>query len=941
MFAWKSSRTSLSGAALAAALMAASGVVLAAAPAFRSASSAAKGLSPEFRAASSASAPGITFRAASSAATNTQSLAVSRPSGTAANDVMIASISVRPYTATITAPTGWTLVRRVNYTSLQTSSLAVYRRVATSSEASSYTWSFSGATYGAGGIQSFTGVDTTSPVNVEAGQAVGEGMSFATPSVTTTVANAMLVSAHSFPTSTTWDPPSGMTEGIDVQYQPVGAGVGQSLEANYAIQTVAGATGAKTATANGNAADNADPGTTHILALKPKTPVLSVNLPSGTTTNDVMIAAVSVRPYTATITAPSGWTLVRRVDYTSLQTSSLAVYRKVAGGSEPSSYTWNFGSGTTFAVGGIQSFYNVDTANPIDVEAGQGTPEGMTHATPSVTTTVGNTMLVTAHEFPSSSTWTPPSGMNEGFDIQAPVPGTDGTGQSMEANWTVQGAAGATGAKTATAAGDPTNYSDPGATHILALRPATSASSLSITIPAGTATNDVMIAAVAVRPSSAAIGTPAGWTLVRRVDNTTGQTDSLAVFRKLATSSEAAPSFDVSGATYAAGGIQSFSGVDTTNPIDVENGQATPDGFTHATPSITTSIANTMIVTAHTFGTSSTWTPPSGMTEGFDVQVVPVQQAFGQSMEGDYVTQATAGATGAKSATAAGSGGDSDVGAAHILALRPLVVVAVPQLYYIHADHLNTPRLITDASQQVVWRNDQTEPFDSNPPDENPSGLGLYEFPLRDDGTYFDKETGLLYNWNRYRDNSGGRFLQADPLGVRNRDLSLYVLRRNNPLRYTDPDGLDVSVHCRPVVGTFGRYSHCFVHVTCPQEGIDEVLSLFGKPPYGIGGLPATGYKSSSSSMDGGEMRDDPSSPANNYNKTITPQRPNCNCDYEKNVLQRFHDAPATQPYGGTGSNSNTFAQDLVTSPSFGTNWPSDAPSNAVGTLPMRAGRIQ
>src|SRR5882724_8708327 len=187
------------------------------------------------------------------------------------------------------------------------------------------------------------------------------------------------------------------------------------------------------------------------------------------------------------------------------------------------------------------------------------------------------------------------------------------------------------------------------------------------------------------------------------------------------------------------------------------------------------------------------------MTEGFDVQVQPVQAQFGQSMEGDYVTQATAGATGAKSATAAGSGGDSDVGAAHILALRPLVVVAVPQLYYIHADHLNTPRLITDASQQVVWRNDQTEPFDSNPPDENPSGLGLYEFPLRDDGTYFAKETGLLYNWNRYRDNSGGRFLQADPLGVRNRDLSLYVLRRNNPLRYTDPDGLDVSADCRPL----------------------------------------------------------------------------------------------------------------------------------------------
>ena len=39
-----------------------------------------------------------------------------------------------------------------------------------------------------------------------------------------------------------------------------------------------------------------------------------------------MIAGISVRPYTATITAPSGWTLVRRVDFTTLQTGSLAVY---------------------------------------------------------------------------------------------------------------------------------------------------------------------------------------------------------------------------------------------------------------------------------------------------------------------------------------------------------------------------------------------------------------------------------------------------------------------------------------------------------------------------------------------------------------------------------------------------------------------------------------
>jgi RHS repeat-associated protein len=89
-----------------------------------------------------------------------------------------------------------------------------------------------------------------------------------------------------------------------------------------------------------------------------------------------------------------------------------------------------------------------------------------------------------------------------------------------------------------------------------------------------------------------------------------------------------------------------------------------------------------------------------------------------------------------------------------------------------------------------VWRHDQAEPFGDNPPDENPSGLGVFEFPLRDEGTYFDKETNLAYNWNRYRDLSGGRFIQADPLGLNGGDLSLYVLRGNDPLSFTDPYGL-------------------------------------------------------------------------------------------------------------------------------------------------------
>jgi RHS repeat-associated protein len=262
-----------------------------------------------------------------------------------------------------------------------------------------------------------------------------------------------------------------------------------------------------------------------------------------------------------------------------------------------------------------------------------------------------------------------------------------------------------------------------------------------------------------------------------------------------------------------------------------------------------------------------------------------------------------------------------------------------PQLYFIHVDHLNTPRLVANAAGQTVWLWHQAEPFGNSVPDENPSGLGAFDLPLRFPGQRYDAETALHYNYYRDYDPSLGRYGESDPIGLK-AGLNTYAYGLGAPLIYTDPEGLDVTLYCRGVEGTRGRYSHCYVHVTCPDEGIDEVLSLFGKPPYGIGGLPSTGYKSSASPMDGGALRDDPSAPGQ-WSTPITPQSSNCDCRCEKEVISRFYQAPATQRYGGTSSNSNTFAQHLITSPSCGTSWPAGAPANAVGTLPIGAGRIR
>jgi RHS repeat-associated protein len=231
---------------------------------------------------------------------------------------------------------------------------------------------------------------------------------------------------------------------------------------------------------------------------------------------------------------------------------------------------------------------------------------------------------------------------------------------------------------------------------------------------------------------------------------------------------------------------------------------------------------------------------------------------------------------------------------------------------------------------------------------ENPSaltprmrtrGLGAFDLPLRLPGQRYDAETGLHYNYFRDYDASLGRYVESDLIGLRG-GLNTYAYGLGDPLINTDPEGLDITLYCRAVGGTGGRYTHCFVHVTCPAQGIDEVLSLFGKPPWGIAGLPSVGFKSSASAMEGGALRDDPSAPGQ-WSAPITPQGPNCDCRCEKDVISRFYRAPATQSYGGTASNSNTFAQYLITSPSCGTSWPAGAPTNAVGTLPIGAGRIR
>ncbi|RFC34574.1 MAG: RHS repeat-associated core domain-containing protein [Candidatus Nitrotoga sp. MKT] len=109
--------------------------------------------------------------------------------------------------------------------------------------------------------------------------------------------------------------------------------------------------------------------------------------------------------------------------------------------------------------------------------------------------------------------------------------------------------------------------------------------------------------------------------------------------------------------------------------------------------------------------------------------------------------------------------------------------------YYLHSDHLNTPRMAINQSQTLLW-SWNSDAFGTGGVNGNTHGnKASLDMPLRFPGQLYDAHTAMNYNYFRDYDPNTGRYIQSDPIGLQG-GINTYNYVGENPINKVDPTGL-------------------------------------------------------------------------------------------------------------------------------------------------------
>jgi RHS repeat-associated protein len=166
---------------------------------------------------------------------------------------------------------------------------------------------------------------------------------------------------------------------------------------------------------------------------------------------------------------------------------------------------------------------------------------------------------------------------------------------------------------------------------------------------------------------------------------------------------------------------------------------------------------------------------------------------------------------------------------------------------YYHVDAVGSVRALTSQAGQVIERHDYLpfgEECTTGPCASNP-GLNAGQ-PRKYTGKERDKETGLDYFGARYYGSKIGRFTTVDPVYNWQENLvdpqrwNRYAYARNNPLRYTDPDGKEIALAANLSKGDAKFLVNALTEIAARPSGRDALTTLINDPNtivFGVGGV--------------------------------------------------------------------------------------------------------
>lgn len=325
--------------------------------------------------------------------TNQTSRTIAKPTGTASGDWLLLSVSI-DLTATVTTPTGFTLVRTIADPS-GAMSLYIFKRKADGTEGSTFTIA-SDNEQTAGIIVRISGCDSTDCIDVvsTARGEQGKEPNARCPNAYSITDDALVFRIVGIDGNNTLSTPTSHTL---VVYQSGGSS-GTALMVAYKSQASAGYTDSAYST-TGSAGEEycaatvvVRSNTTEVLPDQPVIRCMSYVMPStgnaivfdkpyGTVEDDALLMTLVSDSNNFNIDA--GFSVIKESNVST--TIYAKMYGRVAGASEGSTYTGTTGS-ITAAVGVLARIINADTTSPFDqssVNTGTSTAPASTAITPS------------------------------------------------------------------------------------------------------------------------------------------------------------------------------------------------------------------------------------------------------------------------------------------------------------------------------------------------------------------------------------------------------------------------------------------------------------------------------------------------------------------------------------------------------------------------------